>query len=65
MIAESDLAAGKELKTLFPASLALEKTRIFGSRAGGDADSDSDRDVMVVLQRGKKKRSEIPLGRSD
>jgi predicted nucleotidyltransferase len=54
MIATSDLVAAKELKSRLVDLMAVDELRVFGSRARGDADPDSDLDVLVVLRENAK-----------
>jgi predicted nucleotidyltransferase len=44
-----DLMTVKRLKSLLQRKLKLHQVILFGSRARGDAESDSDMDVLVVL----------------
>lgn len=59
MIAPLDLQIAEELKNLLCKHLKVDEVRVFGSRARGDSEPDSDLDVFVVLTCGDRRQKEL------
>lgn len=59
MIAQTDLVIARELRSQLDQHLAGDQVRVFGSRARGDADQDSDFDVLVVLEKNTRQHKEL------
>jgi predicted nucleotidyltransferase len=58
MIAKADLQTTAELKSQLDQHLAVDQVKVYGSRARGDADRDSDLDVLVVLEKNARQQKE-------